>query len=117
MSYIIDCATLRQWTPKKVGIYIDSNSVSHNIYKVMAKVVDFTTTADNPYRQYNVGLSGYTILSTNASLYRSDAPTVINTEGEDFYVVFTASGDYIRFYYKGPTQSGATICMEITYMD
>ena len=83
----------------------------------MTKFVNFTTTADTPYQQYSVGLSGYTILSSNASLYRSDAPTVINTEGADFYTVFTASGDYIRLYYNGPAQSNATIYMEVTYMD
>ena len=113
----IDCATLNQGMGKKVGTYIDSNGVSHNIQKVMTKVVDFTTTAETPYSQYEVNLSGYTILSTKASLYRSDTPNVINTEGEDFYAVFTGSGKFIRFYYKGPAQNNATIYMEITYMD
>lgn len=101
-----------------IGSYTDSNNVTHNIYKKILKKTDYTTTANDPYKQYTVDLASYTILSTELSLYRTDSPAVINTTGKDLEGIYIGSGDHLRVYYHGgPTQTNATIYITITYMD
>ena len=119
LSQNIDFTTLRENTSTKIGTYIDGNGVSHNMYKLIIKKTDFTTTSTYQYKIYTVNLSGYTILETTGQLYRSDANGVINQLGSgDASVTYTNNGDAMRVYYYGNSAlTNATIYINIIYID
>lgn len=101
-----------------IGSFVDSNNISHTIYRKMYKFTNYTTNATDNYRQYQLDLANYTIVGSEVSLYRTDATGVINTSGTDLTAIFTGSGNYVRiYYYGGAAQTNATVYLTVDYMD
>lgn len=121
MTDKVDWATIEYFDQAaiKIGTWIDSNNVRHNLYKRYVAIGGWDLSANGGWMEKALNLQGYKILHASGVFYRTDAPGVVSmVPGNQIDMVLTNNGQLLRVINNlANAQTGATMNLELVHAD